>query len=283
MYVAESAGGDEMNFFVQMRESVIDFKFYRSIKDNRFSKSFVYLLLLFLIIYFINGTRIFVGTRVLIYDMAVHLNENVPEFRLENGEFTFEGDMPYYFSSTTNEFFAVDTTGQVTESALKDVETGILITRDKVFVKRSKLETREFSLAELEGFKFTKSDVLESIPKLSWIVLIFIVFGFIFALGWKLLNAVILSLLGIAVNAVLKGGLKFNNLLNISIYVLTLPMLVQLAVNLYGYPIPGFGYIYWAISILYLDLAIKSCKDQEKGSDARNKLEDMTGENRSNF
>lgn len=272
-----------MNFFVQMRESVIDFKFYRSIRDNKFSKSFVYLLLLFLIIYFINGTRIFIGTRILIDDMAVHLNENVPEFRLENGEFTFEGDMPYNFSSSTNEFFVIDTTGQVTESALKDVGTGILITRDKIFVKRNEIETREFSLAELEGFKLTKSDMLEFMPKLSWIVLVFIVFGFIFALGWKLLNAVILALIGIAANAMLKGGLKFNNLLNISIYVLTLPMLVQLAVDLYGYPIPKFGYIYWAISILYLDLAIKSCRDQEKGFDSGNELEDMTGENRSNF
>ena len=272
-----------MNFFVQMRESVIDFKFYRSIKDNKFTGALYILLLLFLIIYFINGTRTFIVTRIFMDHLAVHMAENIPEFRLENGEFSFEGDMPFYISSSTNEAFIIDTTGQVTESALKDVGIGILITRDKVFVKRNEIETRQFSLSGLEGFTLTKSDVLEFIPKLSWIVFIVIAFGFIFVLGWKLLNAVILALLGIAANAVLKGRLKYNNLLNISIYALTLPMLVQLAVNLYGYPIPRFGLIYWLISILYLDLAIKSCIDQDKESGAGNELEDIKGEDRSNF
>jgi hypothetical protein len=74
-----------------MRECVIDFKFYRSIKDNRFSHSFVYLLLLFLIIYCINGTSIFIYSRIVFDELAVGLHDKIPEFRLENGEFSFEG------------------------------------------------------------------------------------------------------------------------------------------------------------------------------------------------
>lgn len=249
-----------MNFFIQMRESVIDIKFYRSIKENKFSRSFAYLLLLFLIIYFINGTKTYIGTKIIMEEMADDLKTNVPEFRLENGEFIFEGEMPHYISNT-NEIFVIDTTGLVTVSELKDAVTGILITKNKVYVKRSELETREFSLAELEDFTITKSDVLEFMPKLSWIVAVFLAFGFIFALGWKLINAAIIALLGLIANNVFKGRLKFSNLMNISIYSLTLPMLIQLAVNLYGYPIPRFWMIYWVISILYAVLAIKSCID----------------------
>ena len=272
-----------MNFFRQMRESVIDFKFYRSIKDNKFSRSFVYLLLLFLIIYFINGTRTFVVTRIVVDELTTNLNMNIPEFRLENGEFSFEGKMPYYISSSTNEVFVIDTTGQVTESVLKDVGFGMLITKDRVYLKNSQLETRTFSLTELKGITLNKSDVAEFLPKLSWIAIIFIAFGFIFVLGWKLINAVILALLGLIANAALKGRLKFNNLLNISIYALTLPMLIQLAVNLYGYPLPRFGLIYWGISILYVALAVKSCRDEENELDSWNKPEDTAGENRRNF
>lgn len=252
-----------MNFFLQIRESVIDFKFYRSIKNNRFSRSFIYLLLLFLIIYFIGGTRMFIATRIGIDELVTNLNANVPEFRLENGEFSFEGKMPYYISSSTNEAFVIDTTGAVDENVLKDVSSGMLITKDKVFLKRSEIETREFNLKELNGVTLTKSDILEFLPKLSWIVFICIAFGFIFVLGWKLLNAVLLALLGLIANAMTRGRLKFNNLMNISIYALTLPMLIQLAVNLYGYPIPYFGFIYWIISILYVGLAVKSCKDED--------------------
>ncbi len=272
-----------MNFFMQMRESVIDFKFYRSIKNNKFSRSFVYLLLLFVIIYFIGGTRTFISTRIAVDEIVSNLSVNVPEFRLENGEFSFEGQMPYYISSSTNEAFVIDTTGKVTESVLDDVGSGILITKDRVYVKRSEIETRELNLAELSDVTLTKTDIVEFLPKLSWIVFIFIAFGFIFALGWKLLNAVILALAGLIAAAVLKSDLKYNNLMNISIYALTLPMLLQLAVKLYGYPVPYFGLIYWGISILYVAMAVKSCNEETHGMNAGNELEDTTGENRSDF
>lgn len=262
-----------MNFFIQMRESVIDFKFYRSIKDNKFSRSFVYLLLLFIIIYFINGTRTFIVTRIFVDELTTNLNTNVPEFRLENGEFSFEGTMPYYISSSTNEVFVIDTTGQVTDSALKDVQFGVFISKDMIYMKNSEIETRQFNLTELKSITLTKSDLIEFLPKLKWITIIFIVFGFIFVLGWKLLNALILALLGLLANAILKGSLKFNNLLNISIYALTFPMLIQLAVNLSGYTLPKFGYIYWGISVLYVALAVKSCGDEENELGTGNDLE----------
>ncbi len=262
-----------MNFFIQMRESVIDFRFYKSIKDNKFSRSFVYLLLLFLIIYCINGTRTFIATRIGVDELVSGINTNIPEFRLENGEFSFAGEMPYYISSSTDEAFVIDTTGQVDESILRDVSSGLLITKDTVYAKRSDIETREFSLTELKGITLTKQKVLEFLPKISWIVLIFIAFGFIFVLGWKLLNAVILALLGLVVNSVLKGSLKYKNMLNISIYALTLPMLLQLAVNLYGYPFPSFGLIYWGISILYVVMAVRACKEEPEAPQTWNDTE----------
>jgi hypothetical protein len=264
---------DVMNFFIQMRESVIDFRFYKSIKENKFSRSFVYLLLLFLIIYFINGTRTFIATRIGVDELVAGISTSIPEFRLENGEFSFEGEMPYYISSSTDEAFVIDTTGKVNESVLRDVSSGMLITKNMVYVKRSDIETREFSLTELEGITITKQKVLEFLPKLSWIVFIFIAFGFIFVLGWKLLNAVILALLGLVVNAAMKGNLKYKNMLNISIYALTLPMLLQLAVNLYGYPFPSFGLIYWGISILYVVMAVRACKEEPEAPQTWNDME----------
>ncbi|MGE5630513.1 MAG: DUF1189 domain-containing protein [Caulobacteraceae bacterium] len=251
-----------MNFFLQMRESVIDFKFYREIKDNKFGRSFTYLLLLFLIIYFINGTKTFVVLRAGVDELVSQVNNNVPEFKLENGEFSFEGKMPYYISNNANEVFAIDTTGQLTEKALEGVHTGMLVTRDKLFVKQNTGELRVFSLKEFVGITLTKSDVLNFLPKLSWIVLIFIVFGFIFVFGWKLLNAVILALIGLIINAVMKADMKYNNLLNISIYALTLPLLLQLAVDLSGIAVPMFWLIYWTISIVYVAMAVKNCKDR---------------------
>lgn len=250
-----------MNFFRQMRECVIDFKFYREIKDNRFGRSFTYLLLLFLIIYFIGGTKTFVVTRAVVEDIAAGMSTNVPDFRLENGEFSFAGKMPHYISSSTNEVFVIDTTGQTDEKVLEGVQSGMLVTKDKLYVKQNTGDMRVLSLKEFNGVTVTKADIVEFLPKLSWIVFIFIAFGFIFVLGWKLLNAVILALFGLIINAAMNADLKYGNMLNISIYALTLPLLLQLAVNLSGYVVPGFWLIYWGISILYVAMAVKNCKD----------------------
>jgi len=254
-----------MNFFIQMRESVIDFSFYKSIKNNRFSRSFLYLLLLFLIVYSINGTKLFVVTRIGIDEITSAMSTNVPDFKLENGEFSFSGDMPYYISNSADGAFVIDTTGQVDESILRDASGGMLITKDTVYVKNSEIETRRFSLTELKGMTLTKADILEFMPKLSWIMLIFIAFGFIFVFGWKLLNAVILALLGLILNGIMKGNLKYGNLLNISIYALTLPLLLQLALNLSGYPFPSFWLIYWGISLLYVGMAIRGSREENNG------------------
>lgn len=253
-----------MNFFTQMRECVIDFDFYKQIKENRFSKSFLYLLLLFLVIYSINGTKTFILSRYFIDEKIAEFAEKVPEFRLQNGEFVFEGKMPYYISSSTSEVFVIDTTGQVTKSVLDTAKSGLLITKDKVYIKRNALELQEFNLREApEGFTLTKAKVIEFLPKLSWIMLVFIVFGFVFVLAWKLLNAVLLALVGLIANSVFKAKLSYGQLLSISIYALTLPMLLELAYSLVlvtGVYIPRFWMIYWLISILYVTFAVKSCR-----------------------
>ncbi len=253
-----------MKFLTEMRECVIDFDFYRQIKGNRFGRSFLYLLLLFLILYSINGAKNFIISRYYIEEAVAEFSETIPEFRLENGEFIFEGKMPYYISSSTSEVFVIDTTGQVDKSVLDSAKTGLLITRDRVHVKRSAAQLQEYNLRELpEGFRLTKAQVVEFLPKLSWILMVLIVFGFVFVLAWKLLNVVLLALLGLISNSAFKAALSYGQLLNISIYALTLPMLLELAYSLVrvtGVYIPYFWVIYWLISILYVTFAVKSCK-----------------------
>jgi len=256
-----------------MRESVIDFGFYREIKDNKFGKSFTYLLILFLIVYFIGGTKTFVVTKAVMEELAIHFSSDVPDFKLEKGEFSFEGKMPHYISGSTNEVFVIDTTGQTDEKVLEDVQTGMLITKDKLYMKQNAGELRILNLREFGDVKVTKADIAEFLPKISWIILIVLVFGFIFVLGWKLLNAVLLAFLGLAINSAMNAKLKYNNMLNISIYALTLPFLLKLAVDLSGYYVPGFRLIYWGISALYVAMAVKSIKDSYEEEEGTGGLE----------
>lgn len=249
-----------MNFFNEAKESVIDFKFYRNIKDNRFARTFLYLLLILLIIHAMITARDFLLVKNVMERASFELTTNMPDFELKDGKFNFAGKMPHYISMSTNELFVIDTTGSVGPESLNNVIAGVLITEDKIYLKNY-MQLQTINLADFKDLQFNKQDMVNFIPKISWLVLIVMMVGFVFVLGWKLLNAVLLAIFGILINTTYKTDLKFKQLFNFSVYALTLPMLIKLAVDISGYPIPFFSLIYWFISILYMALAIKSYRE----------------------
>jgi len=261
-----------VNFFYQVRESVIDFKFYKLIKDNRFAKSFLYLLLLLLIVYSMLTVRNYLLVKNILEQASFELSESMPDFQLKDGKFSFEGEMPFYISSSTNEVFIIDTTGTVDKKALQNAMTGILITENNIYIKNN-AQQQELSFSEMKDTEFNKASLIERLPSLSWMVLIIMLLWFVFALGGHLLYVLILALVGLAISASLNADLKYKQVLNFSIYALTLPMLIDLAFDIATLPmLIGFGgsvaaalmrqllyfTLYTGIAIVYLYLAIKT-------------------------
>lgn len=253
-----------MNFFYQVKESVIDFKFYKHIKDNRFAKSFLYLLMLLLIIYTMLTVRNYFLVKSVMERAAFELSESMPDFQLKEGKFSFQGEMPFYISSSTNEIFVIDTTGTVDENALKDTSSGILITEDAVYVKNN-IQQQSINFSDMKEAEFSKADLIELLPSLSWLVLIVMLLWFVFVLAGQLLFAVFLALLGMAFSSSLKTDLKYKQILNFSIYALTLPMLLDLAVDISGLLMPQLilFMIYATIAAIYLLFAIRAYKESQ--------------------
>lgn len=248
-----------MNFFNQVKESVIDFKFYKHIKDNRFAKSFLYLLLLLLIIYSMLTVRNYLLVKSMMEQAASGLRESVPEFQLENGKFSFEGEMPFYISNNNDAMVAIDTTGTLDEDSLQGTTTGILITEDAMHIK-SNVQQQTVNFSEMKDTKFSKADLIELLPRVSWWVVVFMLISFVFVVAGQVLFAVMLAMIGLVISSSLNIDLKYKHVLNFSIYALTLPMLIDLAVDIAGLPIPQFVFfmIYTAIAAMYLLFAIKS-------------------------
>lgn len=258
-----------MSFFTQVKESVIDFKFFLRIKDNRFGKTFTYLLLLFLIVYSMTSIK-WHNDFSIITNITIGFAEKMPDFRLEKGEFSFDGPMPYEIVNTDQGKFIIDTTGQTTIEDYKDIYDGLLITRDFIMAK-SNMQERKIYFIDISELKFYKKDIVDLLPILPGILAVFLVFGFLFAFIWKLLNALILAVIGILLCKIQKTAIDINHLFNLATYSLTLPILLQLALSLSGMMIPYFSLLYWFVSIMYLFYAIKYVKenlknDEEKGA-----------------
>ncbi len=246
-----------MKFFRQLKESVTDFKFYNEIKNNTFGKSFVYFLILFFILYSINTVENYAIVNRVIDVTAMEVSDKIPNFYLENGKFVFEGEMPFYIIDEADQTIVIDTTGQLTEAVLENIEIGALITGDKAYVKNT-LRYMVYDFKDYEGVTLTKQGILDFLPRIPKLIAVFLVIGFIFVLGYKLLNVILLAVAGLLISSILKAKFNFNNLLNFAIYALTLPMLLQTAIDLSGIVFPNFWLVYWLVSVIYMAMAIRS-------------------------
>jgi hypothetical protein len=195
---------------------------------------------------------------------AFELNQSMPEFQLKDGKFSFEGEMPFYVSSNTNEIFVIDTTGKVDEKVLQGTMSGILITEDAMYIKNN-TQQQTLNFYDMKNLELDKAKLIEFLPKLSLFAALGMLIWFVFVVAGQLIFAVLIALIGLAICSGLNTDLKFKHVLNFSIYALTLPMLIDLAVDIAGLPIPQYIFfmIYTAIASLYLLFAIKEYRESQ--------------------
>jgi len=119
-----------------------------------------------------------------------------------------------------------------------------------------------FNFFDVKEFKMSKADAVNWAPYLKWGTPIIIFFGLSYFILGKLLNALLLSLIGLALCRVKKVALSYSGVFNIMVYVLTLPTIIQV---LKGYILPRFPYfglLYYIIIGIYLWKAVKATKEE---------------------
>lgn len=243
-----------MNFVNQLWKSISNFQFYRSLHNMSAGKAFLYLTKITIIFGVISLIRPVVG-----FDRGVDLAreyflENIPEFVFEDGELNITSEQPFIWEDDeANLIIAMDTSGQIDPDILNDFRDGFFITKNHFIVKRNGIEKREFDLSQLEGVRFTKEDVGEWIPYAKWANGFIVIFGLIGFLIGKLWSALLIALLGLMICS---GKYQFADLYKISIYALTLPIIIKTAMQLVGTPIPWFGAIYYGIAGFYMWKAV---------------------------
>ena len=242
-----------MNLIEQFGNSLWNFRSYHSLSRTRGGRSFLYIFLLFLLVYLISSVYNGVQMNNAIDFLQNTITENVPDFSLSNGKFTFAGEMPFQIEEE-GFLFVIDTTGHTTLDDFKNTLNGILITEDEVvIVQMGKTEITPFSVAT--PLEINKDQVVQFLPKLKVLVTIFISVWFLFAFAGKLFGILLLALAAMMAAAIFHKELTFLNQWNIAIYASTLPMLIKLVHTLLGSPIGSFlFFIYWGVAITYVFL-----------------------------
>ncbi len=237
-----------MSFVEQLKASINDISSYSQFAYQKVGKTLKYLFLIFSILYLITGGVAAKGLYNSVDQYAVEIQHKVPDFKMVNGELEFSGKQPYTIHGQGDAIFVVDTTGQTQQDVLDKYMDGVLILKDKAFIKQQN-QIREVTFQK--NWNFNRNQVAGFIRAFKVpIVIISFLFGFLVQFIGKLLSAVFLAFVGMFINSAQKGKLKFGQLWNVGVYALTLPMIIDAVVSL-TYPIPGFVVIYFVVGMIY--------------------------------
>lgn len=251
---------EKMSFLSQFRNSIVSFESYRHFLRQKVGRAVLYLLLLSLILSAVTGIKVLYDFNYGIDVMIRNFRTEVPNFVLKNGELTVDAPMPYYVEKDEDFLFVIDTSGKLDESVLNDYPEGIFLSRYEAVLKQNAFEIRKIDFSSLAGATITKDEVINWLPLLKWLSIFIIVFGFLFYFIGKLLSALLISLLGLIMSSAAKFRMEFGDLYKLSIYTLTLPMVIKALVGLAGINIPFFWLIYYGIAVFYLWKAIQLLK-----------------------
>ena len=212
-----------------------------------------------------------------------YFKDEFPDFTYSEGKLTVNSEEPIYLEDKdTDTMLIVDTNATTDEKRAQYVEEGkahtylIILFSDEMCVKTANIGS--YSIYEYDELSknigidtFTKQDIVNylegnGIYKVYASMYLF-VFAFTFLTYTVMLfiDVVILSILAFLVSKIYKVSLRYSNCIKISVYALTLPLLLQLIyiyVNTFtGFTIQYFSIMYDVISYIYVITAILIIKN----------------------
>jgi hypothetical protein len=249
-------------FFASITHSCTDFRFYKVAVSQPISKSLKYIFLILLIAAILMSIGNIIRINKFIDEGKDWALKNVPEIRIVNGQTQVDVPQPYTVWKDENFVFIIDTTGQYTsiDTAFK---AGALLTQSKLIIKESEFQTRQYELNQFPNFTVNK----ETITRWSkigqtiiWIILPIGTYFYLLIAKW--LQIVLFSLFTLSMNNTMKTNLKYPQLLKIGIYALTAPIILDVIYSLVGRPNSIFIWLYIAVYIIYLTMAVKQLKTE---------------------
>ena len=253
--MAGSAVAEEITSFYR---SIIDIKAYSEFRTRPAGRAFLYLLLLTLVLGGISAVRLAVEMNAVIASATASIKKNIPDFRLDKNGIKVNAPMPYVKELDKDFILAIDTTGKTDKEIFRGRGQGVLITASRIIYKENELKITDYDIKSLGGvISLSKGDI-ERYLSYAWVIIVITLpFYLIFFYAAKLFSALIVAVLGLIINSVLKTGVSFEDLFKLSIYALTAPIILKIAVEFTSYPVPYFFLVYYGVGLLYLWLALR--------------------------
>ena len=237
---------------------------YRDVASQWKGTCFVYLLLLLIICWIAPISKLNAGLGSFIDNEAPGIISQVPVITIANGTASIKESQPYYIKDpeTGKILFIIDTTGKIT--SLAETEATILLTKTEGVVRKSEMETRTFSLAQMEDLTLDQGLIwkfLTGAKKLLFPLVypVCILGSFIF----RIIQALIYGVIGMLFALMLHSKRPYDTLLRLAVVAVTPAIIIKTLVNLFGIGIPVPALWYFLIAMGYLFFGVKAASKDD--------------------
>ena len=247
-----------MGFFSRIYYSMAGFGRYRYFLRQSTGKAVVYLLLITLVIGVITFIPAVNEYNKVIDELIANFDSSIPDFTFANGKLEVSGNMPIIIDDggTT---IVIDTSPNAENEILEDYDTVMLITSDKI-IQKYYVDKSVTNLSTLQGLVLTRDNVKQALPIMKPLGIFLFIFGGIFFICGKFISALFVSLLGLVINSIRNTKLSYRSIFKISVYSLTLPLLLCTLLDLLPVSIPFLWLVFYVIAAVYVYGAINTIK-----------------------
>lgn len=252
--------GTKINIFTRFYYSITSFDKYRLFLRQGTGKAVVYLLLLSTLLSLVIFIPASIQYDKIMDNFISNFDTLIPDFTLANGRLQVNGDMPIIIDEGVYPI-VIDTSPDAEQNILAKYDIVMLITSDKM-IQKNYVDKTVTSFDAFQGMELTRNNIAQTLPIMKPIgVFIFILLGIGFVCG-KFISALIISLIGLIINSAMKTNLSYRSLFKISIYSMTLPLLLCTVPGLFSIRIPFLWLVFYVIASVFVYGAIKSIRKE---------------------
>jgi hypothetical protein len=238
--------------------SITSFDKYRLFLRQSTGKAVGYLILFTLLLSIGLYVPTYFGVIGIIDEASVYITDKIPDFTLADGKLEINADMPIIIDSDDLPII-IDTTPGAEDRLINQYDSVILITGDKI-IQKNYVNRQDIPLSLYQGITMTKDDLIDAIPLIKPFMIIGFIFAGIFFVIGKFISALVVSLIGLIANSSLKTNLSYRSIFKISIFSMTLPLIICTLLNILAINVPLLWVLFYIGSGVYAFGAINSIK-----------------------
>lgn len=268
---------NKMGFFKRIWYAIDKIDKYAELAADGFSKAFKYLITLVIILSIILSVGAVYKIGKQIYEISGYIKENAPEFNYKDKILSIDMQEPIINKDEKYGKIIIDTSTQTKEeddqyiNSVSEQENGVIILKDRLVLKEAgKTNSTTYNYGELfEALKineFDKNLLVEymqgstMLPVYFQVCLVLFIQFFVIQLINIILYIIIISMFGLLTSMILRLKLKYIAILNMTIYSITLSMLLHMIYvivnSIFDYRIAYFEVMYMLVATIYMIAAL---------------------------